>query len=199
MFCWATFFSLSSSESWMTFWGCGYDQVTSIPCGIPLTSHKESKGNTALENTFKVEASMAPWAGLEKLGVTWAYRNFLGVILWLENLRVLSVCFEKEMLKYNNVKKMTCEKFQIMCFVPSGSAAATAAKSLQSCPTLRPNRWKPTRLPCPWDSPGKNTGVGCHFLLQYSQVHGLKRNLSTFNIFDKLHTLCIKFLSGWIT
>ena len=29
-----------------------------------------------------------------------------------------------------------------------------------------PHRWKPTRVPHPWDSPGKNTGVGCHFLLQ---------------------------------
>ena len=32
--------------------------------------------------------------------------------------------------------------------------------------SLRPHRRKPTRLPRPWDSPGKNTGVGCHFLLQ---------------------------------
>ena len=31
-------------------------------------------------------------------------------------------------------------------------------------------RWQPTRLPCPWDSPGKNTGVGCHFLLQCMKV-----------------------------
>ena len=31
---------------------------------------------------------------------------------------------------------------------------------------VRPQRWQPTRLPRPWDSPGKNTGVGCHFLLQ---------------------------------
>ena len=29
-----------------------------------------------------------------------------------------------------------------------------------------PQRRQPTRLPCPWDSPGKNTGVGCRFLLQ---------------------------------
>ena len=29
-----------------------------------------------------------------------------------------------------------------------------------------PQRRQPTRLPRPWDSPGKNTGVGCHFLLQ---------------------------------
>ena len=32
--------------------------------------------------------------------------------------------------------------------------------------SVQPHRWQPTRLLCPWDSPGKNTGVGCHFLLQ---------------------------------
>ena len=35
---------------------------------------------------------------------------------------------------------------------------------------MRPHRWQPTRLPRPWDSPGKNTGVGCHLLLQCMQV-----------------------------
>ena len=45
------------------------------------------------------------------------------------------------------------------------AAAAAIAKSLQS-DSVRPHRWQPTRLLCPWDSPGKNTGVGCHFLLQ---------------------------------
>ena len=49
-------------------------------------------------------------------------------------------------------------------------AEAAAVKSLQSCPTLRPQRQKPTRLPRPWDSPGQNTGVGCHFLLQCTKV-----------------------------
>ena len=33
-----------------------------------------------------------------------------------------------------------------------------------------PHRGQPTRLPHPWDSPGKNTGVGCHFLLQCMKV-----------------------------
>ena len=50
------------------------------------------------------------------------------------------------------------------------AAAATAAKSLQSCPTLQPHRRQPTRLPHPWDSPGKNTGVVCYFLLQCMKV-----------------------------
>ena len=36
----------------------------------------------------------------------------------------------------------------------------------QSCPTLWPHGLQPTRLLRPWDSLGKNTGVGCHFLLQ---------------------------------
>ena len=53
-------------------------------------------------------------------------------------------------------------------------AAAAAAKSLQSCPTLWPHRRQPTRLPHPWDSPGKNTGVGCHFLLQCMKVKSEK-------------------------
>ena len=53
---------------------------------------------------------------------------------------------------------------------PKIPAAAAAAKSLQSCPTLRPHRRQPTRLSRPWDSPGKNTGVGCHFLLQCMKV-----------------------------
>ena len=91
------------------------------------------------------------------------------------------------------------------------SAAAAAAKSLQSCPTMcdpidpgssvpgntgvdcrfllqcihacqvasvmsdfvRPHRRWPTRLLCPWDSPGKNTGVGCHFLHLTSASPGI--------------------------
>ena len=36
--------------------------------------------------------------------------------------------------------------------------------------TVRPHRWQPTRLPRPWDTPGKNTGVGCHFLLPCMKV-----------------------------
>ena len=36
--------------------------------------------------------------------------------------------------------------------------------------SVRPHRRQPTRLPRPWDSPGKNTGVGCHFFLQCMKV-----------------------------
>ena len=36
--------------------------------------------------------------------------------------------------------------------------------------SVRPHRRQPTRLPRPWDSPGKNAGVSCHFLLQCMKV-----------------------------
>ena len=50
-------------------------------------------------------------------------------------------------------------------------ATTTTTKSLRSCPTLcDPIDRQPTRLPHPWDSPGKNTVVGCHFLLQCMKV-----------------------------
>ena len=50
------------------------------------------------------------------------------------------------------------------------TAAAAAAKSLQSCPTLcDPMDGSPPGSR-PWDYPGKNTGVGCHFLLQCVKV-----------------------------
>ena len=54
--------------------------------------------------------------------------------------------------------------------MPSDMSHAAAAKPLHSCPTLCDPIEQPTRLRCPWDSPGKNTGVGCHFLLQCLKV-----------------------------
>ena len=51
--------------------------------------------------------------------------------------------------------------------VPETGLGTTCVLVAQSCPTLsRAHGWQPTRLLCPWDSLGKNTGGGCHFLLQ---------------------------------
>ena len=54
-------------------------------------------------------------------------------------------------------------------FAPTLPAACCQVTSVTS-DSVQPHRWQPTRLPCPWDSPGKNTGVGCHFLLQCMKV-----------------------------
>ena len=49
---------------------------------------------------------------------------------------------------------------------------------------VRPHRWQSTRLHRPWDSPGKNTGVGCHFFLQATSPLPLKFSLSFNNTND---------------
>ena len=49
---------------------------------------------------------------------------------------------------------------------PMESTGRCACMRAQSCPTLWPCGLWPASLLSPWNSPGKNTGVGCHFLLQ---------------------------------
>ena len=81
---------------------------------------------------------------------------------------------------YSSVKILVLEKITYLSifalsvdfelYILIAAAAAAAAKLLQSCLTVRPQRRQPTRLPHPWDSPGKDTGVGCHFLLQCIKV-----------------------------
>ena len=58
--------------------------------------------------------------------------------------------------KTDNKKKYRCFYVGIRCCW----VASVVSDS------VRPHRRQPTRLPHPWDPPGKNTGVGCHFLLQ---------------------------------
>ena len=81
----------------------------------------------------------------------------------------------------NFVSKICSEKY-ILHLIPSNTHrylryTSTMFSSIAFCSvpsvvsdSVRPHRWQPTRLPCPWDSPGKNTGVGCHFLLQWMKV-----------------------------
>ena len=100
--------------------------------------------------------------------------SFISLISHLRNLRLVSqfIFFSQKsisiykILRLHNLPK---PPFQPAILEPCTGAAA-AAKSLQSCPTLCNPRRQPTRLPHPWDSPGKNTGVGCHFLLQCMKV-----------------------------
>ena len=54
-----------------------------------------------------------------------------------------------------------------MSVLRRGACPGARAQSLSCVQSLRPYGLKPARLLlCPWDFPGKNTGVGCHFLLQ---------------------------------
>ena len=62
-------------------------------------------------------------------------------------------------LRHNKVWSL----FQLFCCYCCWAASVVSD-------SVRPPRRQPTRLPSPWDSPGKNTGVGCHFLLQCMKV-----------------------------
>ena len=59
-------------------------------------------------------------------------------------------------------------------YTPIAAAIAAAAVASVVSDSVRPHRRQPTRLPHPWDSPGKNIGVGCHFLLQCMKVKSEK-------------------------
>ena len=79
-------------------------------------------------------------------------------------------------------------------------SAAAAAKSLQLCPTLcDPIDGSSPRLPCPWDSPGKNTGVGCHFLLQCRKVKSESEVIQSFpTLSDPMDCKPTRLLCPWI-
>ena len=64
--------------------------------------------------------------------------------------RQIEVCFEKR----NGIRRRRSRKTRCMYAVS------------KSCPLSATQGLQPPRLFCPWDSPGKNTRVGCHFLLQ---------------------------------
>ena len=106
---------------------------------------------------------------------TAARQAFLSITNYQSLLKLMSI----ELVMSSNLL-ILCHPFSfcLQFFPASGSfpmsqlfispTAAAAGKSFQSCLTLWPQRRQPTRLPGPWDSPGKNTGVACHFLLHIS-------------------------------
>ena len=82
---------------------------------------------------------------------------------WLDLLAVQGTL--KTLLQHHSSKASILQCSALICI------AAAAAKSLQSCLTLcNPIDGSPPSLPRPRDSPSKNTGVGCHFLLQCRKV-----------------------------
>ena len=55
-------------------------------------------------------------------------------------------------------------------FLPAHLLLLSRFSRVRLCVSPWPWWWQPTRLPRPWDSPGKNPGAGCHFLLQCMKV-----------------------------
>ena len=88
----------------------------------------------------------------------------LGDVL-LKNQRKL--LFEKALLEGGSFWIVPAKVCFFFCPVQRQDfLVVVVVQSLSYVQLLQPHRLYPTRLLCPWDSPGKNTGVGCHFLLQ---------------------------------
>ena len=100
-------------------------------------------------------------------------------------------------ISFPNGLPLNESSFCIYTFVPwvtlNISKFCMHAQSFQSCPTLGPYGLELARLLCPWDSPGKNAGVGCHALLQgIFLTQGLNQG--------PLHLrLCRRILYCWAT
>ena len=79
-----------------------------------------------------------------------------------------SFCFQVHIIV---MFTLSCSQPSVQNIMSRKMYAAAAAKSPSVVSdSVRPYRRQPTRLPRPWDSPGKNTGVGCHFLLHCIKV-----------------------------
>ena len=61
---------------------------------------------------------------------------------------------------------INCHEKCLELKVVKGSSCMCAKSLYGLCEALRPHGLKSARLLCPWDFPGKDTGVGCHFILQ---------------------------------
>ena len=77
---------------------------------------------------------------------------------------VLQGCCPKQALHFVHFPDLSCSgsSSRVLCCCCCCCCQVASVVS----DSVRPHRRKPTRLSHPWDSPGKNTGVGCHFLLQ---------------------------------
>ena len=79
-------------------------------------------------------------------------------------------------LRLINIGKVYAQRYWQFLQVSSGSPTLYFIQGIkhprglcsvtQLCPTLWPHKLQPVRLLWPWNFPGRNTGVGCHFLLQ---------------------------------
>ena len=134
----------------------------------------------------ELKLSACLWRDTWIPGASWHEQKTLEK-LWNWSNQVWEKALVRQLAKNGGLIENLCEEQQKPCSCPdqehaactalpqqkeadASFSAAAAAESLQSCPTLCDPIVQPTRMPCPWDSPGKNTGVGCHFLLQCMKV-----------------------------
>ena len=76
----------------------------------------------------------------------------------------------QDYLEWHNHSLLQSELFVLNVCLALGIVLLLLPSHSVVSDSVRPHRQQPMRLPHPWGSPGKNTGVGCHFLLQCMKV-----------------------------
>ena len=145
-----------------------------------MLSHPESPGGMNRRGWFQW---LRAWQWAACLSLSWGPSRFTireAVVAWWLQHPLFTDLFHSQWI-YNEERQ---EK-------PSKAERRTSRKicvHAQLCPTLRPYGLQPTGLHCPWDSPGKNNGVGCHALFQ--------RIFPTQG--SNLDPLCLSSIGRWV-
>ena len=95
------------------------------------------------------------------------------------NLPLFCLKWREENYPEEELKSKLGHMMGLLFLILDSVLPAAAAKSLVVSDSVRPHRRQPTRLRRPWDSPGKNTGVGCHFLPVNKQISLLEKSMLT--------------------
>ena len=95
---------------------------------------------------------------------------YICVCVYIHTYIHIYMCVSIYVYRYTHTHTHTHTHIHLSWTQPASPRTAAASKSCQSCPTLCDPIDSSPPGSCPWDSPGKNTGVGCHFLLQCMKV-----------------------------
>ena len=94
------------------------------------------------------------------------------------------------MLDHQKSKRIPQKHLFLLCWLCQSLWLCVSVSRSVVSDSLRPHGLQPTRLHCPWNFPGKNTGAGCHFLLQgIFPTQGLTR-ISCISSRQILYCLC---------
>ena len=110
-----------------------------------------------------------------KKAQSYVYLWWIHVDVWQKPIQYCkAIILQLKINKFNLKKRLSHEYYQARVFlratlhgVPNICCCCQVASVLSN--SQQPHGLKPTRLLCPWDFPGKSTGVGCHCLLQFSR------------------------------